>query len=275
MALAPPGPLAIGIEAQAASAEALHGQVQQGVGRSAVPAQHRGLPVRPAGGRQQGEVGDSPQIQQGAPAADGGQQGRIRRRHQGRPLAPEGQVGGAKVEDHRSLQQRCQQGALQQLPAAATAFAAGGAMPQGLAMAAHQVGPALGITAMSRGGLHFGEGLPQFDHLGGADRPALARGDQPCPQVGWIGRGSTGQQAPAGPLRWPLEVGQHRVDAIGTCAAHQPQHPHHDPPTWAGYRGSGHGGQWPSKSPLACGQGAGQEPPELTCWAGESCAGRA
>ena len=237
--------MAIGIEAQAASAEALYGQVQQGVGRPAVPAQHRGLPVRPAGGRQQGEVGDPPQIQQGAPATDGGQQGRVGRRHQGRPLALEGQVGGAKVKDHGPLQQRCQQRPLQQLPAAATAFAARGAMPQGLAMAAHQFGPALGITALGRGGLHFGEGFPQFDHLGGADGGALARGDQPCPQVGWVRHGSTGQQAPAGPLWCPLEVGQHRVDAIGTRAAHQPQNPHHDAPAWAGYRGSIPGGQRP------------------------------
>ena len=123
--------------AELACAEALDSQIQQRVGRSTVPAADRGAPVWPLLGGQQRQVGDAAEVQQGAPATDAGQQGPIRDWHQRCPLATAGQVGPTEITNQRFPEQFGQQRPIQRLPAGAPLVAAGGAVPEGLAMAAH------------------------------------------------------------------------------------------------------------------------------------------
>ena len=154
-----PGPGAVGIEAEAAAAELAHGQIQQGVGWAAVPAAHRRVPIRAAGRWQQGEVGDAPQVQHRPPATDAPQQGSVGGRHEGSPLAAEGEVGAAEIEDHRLVEQLREQGTLKQLPACSPPARSWGAVPDGLAVAAHQFRLPVGIAGPGGFGLLFGEGL--------------------------------------------------------------------------------------------------------------------
>ena len=74
-------------------------------------------------------------------------------------MAAQGQVGGAEIKHHGRLQPLGQGGGPQQLPATPLALGAGRPVPQGLAMAAHQLGRLLGVTALGGKTMDFGEGF--------------------------------------------------------------------------------------------------------------------
>ncbi len=93
----PPGrPGSVRIEAEVAPAELLHGQIEQGVGGAAVPALHRGVAVGPGARRQQGEVGDPAQVEQGPPSSGSPQQGRIAGGTRGAPCPPRARSAARK-----------------------------------------------------------------------------------------------------------------------------------------------------------------------------------
>ena len=204
----------------------MHGQVDQGVGGPAIPAPHGLVPVWPPLGRKQGEIGDPPQVEHGPPTRAATQQGRIGSGHQGSALPPEGQIRGAKIKDHRALQPFGEQGPHQRLPAGAPAPRRGRAVPERLSMTAHQLRQPTGVAVPGRLGLELRQGLHQIQHLRRGQRLALAAADDPASQIIRVGdRGGVGHL----PARTPpgsAKPRQHRVDAIGAGAAHQPQDPH-------------------------------------------------
>ena len=175
--LALAGPGAVGIKGEAAATELADGQIEQAVGGAAIPALDRCLPFGPRARRQQGEIGDAAQVEQGPPTADRRQQGPIGGGHQGRPLAAQGQVLGPEIKHHRPCQQFGQQGPLQQLPAGAALGSLGRAVPKGLAVAPHQLGLALGIAGPGRRSLGLGHGLGEIQQGGGWQALALAHGE--------------------------------------------------------------------------------------------------
>ena len=220
------GPGAIGIKAQAIAAETSHGQIEQGVRRSAVPALHGRVPFWPTGRGEQGEIGDASQVEQGLPAADAAKQRSIGSRYQGSALAPQGEVGAAEVEHHRPSQPFRQHRGLQNLPAAAVSPRLRRPVPERLAMAAHQGGLSVWVTALSRQGLLLGDGLPQFQEGGGRERFPLADRHQAVLQLRRIGSGVAGENAPAGSRGRTAEFRQHRIHPVSAGAAHQSQNLH-------------------------------------------------
>ena len=99
-------------------------------------------------------------------------------------------------------------------------------MPEGLTVATHQLGLALGIAGPGRPCLGLGYGLGQIQQGGGGAALALAHGQKLVPQAGRIGDVEAMEQLPAGSLRPARKAGQHRIDPIGTGAAHQPENAH-------------------------------------------------
>ena len=141
-------------------------------------------------------------------------------------MAAKGQIDAAKIEDHWPAKQFRQQRSLQQLPAGPAAFAIRRAVPQGLAVTAHQLGAALRIAGPGRHGLVLGEVFGQGEQGVGVQGHPLADGHQALAQVRGVGGVGAGENPPAGPGRTTGQAHQHRVHPVGAGAAHQAQHPH-------------------------------------------------
>ena len=139
-------------------------QIEQGVGGPAVPALN-GMLIAALPRWQQGQIGDSAQVQQGPPAAFGWIEGRIGQGNQGRPLAAPRQISAAEVAHHCALQPLGQQAGIQQLPAGAALAGVGRLMPKGLSVAAHQAGLVLGVGRGGAGRLGFAHRLAQLKPL--------------------------------------------------------------------------------------------------------------
>ena len=191
-----PGPLVI--EAELPLAEALHRQVNQGICGATIPAQHRVAPFRSDSGRQQGEIGDTAKVQQGSPAADAPNQGRISGRHKGSTLAPQGQIGTAEIKDHRPTQQLGEQRTLQQLPAQALPLGRWRAVPNGLAVTPHQLALPPRVAGPGRLRLRFGDRFREIQQVGGRKGLALTDCHQAALQIWGVGGGGRGQDAPLG-----------------------------------------------------------------------------
>ena len=99
-------------------------------------------------------------------------------------------------------------------------------MPHGLAVAAHQLGPASGVAGPGSLGLNQGECLTQLQDRGSGLGQALPQLDQRAGQACRIGHMAARQDLPEGPRRRALQLHEHRINAIGAGATHQPQHPH-------------------------------------------------
>lgn len=141
-------------------------------------------------------------------------------------MAAEGQIDAAEVEDHRPSQQFRQQRPLQQLPAGPAALAVRRTVPEGLAVAAHQLGAAVRIAGPGRHGLVLGEVFSQGQPGVRVQGHPLANGHQALAQVRRVGGVGTRENPPAGPGGPTLQPHQHRVHPVGAGAAHQAQHPH-------------------------------------------------
>ena len=224
LALGRPGPARI--KALGALAEVPHRQVQQRVGGATIPAEHRRAPLRPRAGRQQGQVGDAPQVQQGPPAANGGKQGGVRGWHEGRPLAAQGEIGGTEIKDYGRVQPVGQALRMQQLPAVAGSLRAGGTVPECLAVAAHPLSAPLRIAGQGRLGLHVSESFAELQQVPRGGGLSLADRHDLIAQGGWVGHRGSAVDLPAGPPERSVEAGEHRINAIGAGAAHQSQDPH-------------------------------------------------
>ena len=99
-------------------------------------------------------------------------------------------------------------------------------MPDGLAVAAHQLGQAQGVAGLGGGGLGLRDRFCQLQQGCGTAGLALADGHQLLAQLVGVGEAGAVEDAPLGTVGWSRELGEHRVDAVGAGAAHQPQHPH-------------------------------------------------
>ena len=75
------------------------------------------------------------------------------------------------------------------MPASPLALGGGRPVPQGLAMAAHQLGQALRVTALGGEPMDLGKGLSELQNIRGPEGLALAGRHQGFPQLGRIRQG--------------------------------------------------------------------------------------
>ena len=97
--------------------EAADREIDQAVGRSAVPALHRLHPIGSAAGRDERQVGNASKIRQSTPTGDSPDQCGIGAWNQRRSLTAKGEVRRTKIMDDRAFQQLGKQGCLKALPA--------------------------------------------------------------------------------------------------------------------------------------------------------------
>ena len=129
-------------------AEVGHGQVHQGVRRTAIPTQHRVLAIGPSFRWNQRDIRDATQVQEPSPSIDTTDQRCIRHRYQRGALSSKRKISTSEVMNHRSFDQMRQERSLQHLPAGSAMngsfhllmYGRGWGVPDRLAMTTHQCG---------------------------------------------------------------------------------------------------------------------------------------